>query len=169
MSGCPLFLAIKLQDIWRKFVSPRVINLVAAAGFCLFGAISASAATLDLAPYRGQVIYLDFWTSWCGPCKQSFPWLKRMQSTYGPKGFAVIAVNLDHDRARADAFLRETGGGFRVVYDPRGKLAAKYNIQGMPSAVLIGRDGRTRYSHAGFFAGEAKRYEAQLSELVNEK
>lgn len=153
----------------RKYVIRPIHILVMAAGFWLSGMMFAGAATLDLAAQRGKVVYLDFWASWCGPCKQSFPWLMQLQSSYGPRDFVVIAVNVDHDRARAEAFLQRTGSDLQVVYDPKGELAAKYNIKGMPSSVLIGRDGRVRYGHTGFFVGETKHYEAQVLELVNEK
>jgi thiol-disulfide isomerase/thioredoxin len=159
----------KSAEKCQKFFTLRGMAFVMAAGFYPLGVISAKEAGLDFTPYRGQVVYLDFWASWCGPCKQSFPWMARMQSLYGQKGFAVIAVNVDRDRVRADAFLAQNGRGFKVVYDPKGELAAEYKIKGMPSAVLIGRDGRTRYSHTGFFVSGISGYEAQILELVNEK
>lgn len=149
--------------------SLRLVIIFLTAGFSFLGATSANAAALDLSPYKGKVVYIDFWASWCGPCKKSFPWLMQLQSSYSPRDLAVIAVNVDHDRAKADAFLENNGSDLKVVYDPKGEVAAKYNIQGMPSAVLIGRDGRIHYTHTGFFDGETAKYEKQVSELVNEK
>jgi cytochrome c biogenesis protein CcmG/thiol:disulfide interchange protein DsbE len=151
------------------FTKSHLIIFLTVANFSLLAPLAAKATDLDLALYKGKVVYVDFWASWCSPCKQAFPWLMRLQSSYGANDLAVVAVNVDHDRARADAFLKQTGSNLQVVYDPKGEVATKYDIKGMPSAVLIGRDGRVRYSHIGFFANEAPRYEAQVAELVHEK
>src|ERR1700678_2087156 len=96
----------------------------------------AQAADLDLNAYRGKVVYLDFWASWCGPCKQSFPWMETMKRTYAGQGLEVIAVDLDGDRADADRFLAQFHPTFDVRFDPEGELAEAYKVQGMPSSVL---------------------------------
>jgi thiol-disulfide isomerase/thioredoxin len=155
----------KLPRLFPLFV----ITLCLAATFGPLAAPRARAETLDLTPYKGKVVYLDFWASWCGPCKESFPWLMQLQSSHSHKDFAVIAVNVDHDRAKAEKFLEQTGSDLQVVYDPEGKLAEKYKVKGMPSAVLIGRDGRIHYRHTGFYENETAKYEQQVSELISEK
>lgn len=124
---------------------------------------------LDLAKYKGKVVYLDFWASWCGPCRLSFPYMELMRSAYARKEFVVIAVNVDHSRERADAFLNQVGGNVSVVYDPKGAIAAKYHVSEIPTSVLIGRDGRVRYVHQGFFAAKTLQYESQIEERINEK
>jgi thiol-disulfide isomerase/thioredoxin len=96
-------------------------------GGLLLSSIS-QAADLDLSAYRGKVVYLDFWASWCGPCKQSFPWMQAMKETYDRQGLTVIAVNLDMDRADADKFLERFRPTFEVRFDPNGKLAAFYKV-----------------------------------------
>ena len=134
------------------------------------GARAAPAtAPLDLDQYRGKVVYLDFWASWCGPCKLSFPYMQQMVSRYPAGDFAVVAVNLDRERGRADAFLKQVGNRLPVVYDPSGALASKYAVKEMPSSVLIGRDGKVRYVHKGFFLDKAPAYEAHIAELIGEK
>ncbi|MDP9084928.1 MAG: TlpA family protein disulfide reductase [Pseudomonadota bacterium] len=127
------------------------------------------AAALDLSAYRGKVVYVDFWASWCGPCKQSFPWLDNLVREYSSQNFVVIGVNVDKDRAQAERFLHETPAEFSIVYDPKGELAAAYKVTGMPSGVLIDRAGRVRFQHAGFSGTQKGLYEEQLQTLLAEK
>jgi cytochrome c biogenesis protein CcmG, thiol:disulfide interchange protein DsbE len=139
----------------------------------LMSAISMSAvqadALLDLDGLRGRVVYLDFWASWCGPCRQSFPWMQTMKSTYENRGLTVVAVNLDMDRAAADRFLTRFHPTFDVRFDPSGDLAEAYKIRGMPSSVLIDRHGVARFTHVGFRPVDEAVYEAQVRELLAEK
>ncbi len=100
-----------------------------------------AAAPLDLAGLQGRVVYLDFWASWCGPCRQSFPWMQTMMSAYEAQGLTVVAVNLDTDRADAGRFLAQFKPTFDVRFDPKGEFAESYRIAGMPSSVLIDRPG----------------------------
>ena len=127
------------------------------------------AADLDLRAYQGKVVYLDFWASWCAPCKQSFPWMQRMSETYGGQGFAVIAVNVEINRADADKFLERVHPTFDVRFDPKGELPEIYKVQAMPSSVLIDRHGTKRFRHEGFRPDEIAVYEAQVRELLAEK
>lgn len=129
----------------------------------------AQAADLDLNAYRGKVVYLDFWASWCGPCKQSFPWMETLKDTYERQGLAVIAVNLDMDRADADKFLERFRPTFEVRFDPKGELATLYKVRAMPSSVLIDRHGVARFTHEGYRPVDGAAYEAQVQELLAEK
>jgi cytochrome c biogenesis protein CcmG/thiol:disulfide interchange protein DsbE len=124
---------------------------------------------LDLTSLRGRVVYLDFWASWCGPCKQSFPWMQTMKETYERQGLTVVAVNLDMDRADANKFLEQFKPTFDVRFDPTGELAESYKVEGMPSSVLIDRHGVTRFTHVGFRPIDGAVYEAQLRALLAEK
>ena len=128
----------------------------------------ASAAELDLASQLGKVVYLDFWASWCAPCREAFPWLGEMIRHFGPSNLVVIGVNLDKERDRAERFLNETPASFPIVYDPRGELATRFQITGMPGAVLIDRQGRVRNQHSGFSAKKKDGYEEDLRTLVAE-
>ena len=128
-----------------------------------------AASPLDLTSLRGRVVYLDFWASWCGPCKQSFPWMQTMKETYERQGLTVIAINLDMDRADANKFLEQFKPTFDVRFDPKGELAESYKVEGMPSSVLIDRHGVTRFTHVGFRPVDGAVYEAQVRELLAEK
>lgn len=131
--------------------------------------LPAQADGLDLSAYKGKVVYLDFWASWCTPCRLSFPWMSQLQSLYGRDGLVVIGVNVDHDRAPADEFLAANRGTFQIVYDPHGALASKYDVKGMPTSFLIGRDGKVRSVHPGFLPEREPSYAADVKALLDEK
>ena len=120
-------------------------------------------AILDLERYGGQVVLLDFWASWCVPCRYSFPWMQEMQQHYRDDGLVVIAVNLDNDEAAAKRFLDENPVDFRIVFDRDRQLARKYRVAGMPSSLLIGRDGQVISRQAGFRVKLQDRYEHELA------
>ena len=132
------------------------------------GAVDAS-SSLDLGALHGRVVYLDFWASWCGPCKQAFPWMESMKTAYAAQGLEIVTVNLDSKRADADKFLEQFHPTFDVRFDPKGELAELYKVHGMPSSLLIDRQGVTRFSHVGFRPIDAAVYEGQLRELLAEK
>jgi thiol-disulfide isomerase/thioredoxin len=126
------------------------------------------AADLDLAALRGRVVVLDFWASWCVPCRQSFPWLESLHERLGDRGLVVVGVNVDRQRKAADKFLAEHPVTFPVVFDPKGELAKAWDLQGMPTSFLIGRDGTTRTTHVGFRESERDELEAAVVALLDE-
>jgi thiol-disulfide isomerase/thioredoxin len=131
------------------------------------GAVGVHAApTVDLTAYKGKVVYLDFWASWCHPCEQSFPYMEELKQRYRGD-LVVVAVNVDHDRDRAEAFLERMHSDLPVIYDPKGAIATRFGVKDMPTSVLIGRDGQVRYVHKGFFPEQMPEYNTQLSELVH--
>jgi len=127
---------------------------------------STAQLKLLLKQHQGKVIYLDFWASWCVPCRKSLPWMKQMQQAYSEQGLVIIAVNVDAEPELADAFLAKNPIGFKVVFDPRGVIAQQYQLKGMPSSFLIGRDGELKASHVGFFNNQKPRYQAQIEALL---
>lgn len=131
-------------------------------------AATARADDLNLDAYKGKVVYLDFWASWCVPCRLSFPWMNDLQQTLGTRGFVVVAVNVDHDRELANEFLQANDVQFRIVYDPDGAIARKYAFRDMPTSVLIGRDGKIRSVHNGFFPNKEGAYLSDIYALLNE-
>jgi cytochrome c biogenesis protein CcmG, thiol:disulfide interchange protein DsbE len=124
----------------------------------------SGAASLD--SLRGKVVLVDFWASWCGPCRASFPWLGSMQERYGPRGLAVVAVNLDKERADADAFLERYATPFTVAFDPTGKTAEAYAVAAMPSTFLLDRDGKVLLVHTGFDARKTATFEDAIRKAV---
>jgi len=124
---------------------------------------------LNLAALQGKVVYLDFWASWCAPCRKSFPWMDAMQRTYAARGLVVVAVNLDQERPLADEFLREFNPHFRVMFDSKGALAESFKVSGMPSSFVIDRRGVVRYQHVGFREQTQAALDDELRALVAEK
>ena len=122
--------------------------------------------SVKLAELKGKVVYLDFWASWCEPCKKSFPWLHDIKQRYAEKGFEVVAVNLDKDRKLADEFLKVMDVNFLVAFDESGESASKYKLKGMPSSYLIGRDGKLYASHIGFIEKDKNKLEQAIKELL---
>lgn len=119
-----------------------------------------------LSENKGKVIYLDFWASWCIPCRKSFPWMNKVQADYANKNFTVISINVDKDFGLAQRFLTEIPASFPVIYDPNGELASKYKLQGMPSSFLINRDGKFVRGHKGFFSKNIATYETEIEQLL---
>ena len=126
----------------------------------------ASASLLDLSEYRGKVVVIDFWASWCAPCRRSFPWLDAMQQKYGDEGLVVIGVNEDNNVEEAEAFLADVSVSFRIVGDADGEIARAYDLVAMPSTYVIGRDGQVAARHLGFKTAEREHYEALLRRLL---
>jgi cytochrome c biogenesis protein CcmG, thiol:disulfide interchange protein DsbE len=121
---------------------------------------------LDLELLKGKVVYLDFWASWCAPCRESFPWMNRMQSDLASNGLVIVAVNVDNERAAAEQFLRGHPAQFRIVYDPEGKLPEKFGVRVMPTSFLIDRNGRIQLQHRGFFLKDRDALAQQVRALV---
>lgn len=112
--------------------------------------LAGASRTIKLGDYPGKIVYLDFWASWCGPCRQSFPWMNELQAKYGPQGLQIIGVNLDANKEDGLRFLAATPAQFTVAFDASGRSARQYGVKGMPSSVLIGRDGKVAHMHMGF-------------------
>lgn len=121
---------------------------------------------VQLAKFQGKVVYVDFWASWCGPCRQSFPWMNEMQAKYGARGLQVVGVNLDAKTDDARRFLAETPARFTIAFDPAGATPRAYGIKGMPSSVLIGPDGKVVYEHAGFKEADRAELEQAIQKAL---
>ncbi len=135
---------------------------IKAPGFILPG----QNKTIDLSEFKGKVVYLDFWASWCDPCKRSFPWMNKLQEQYGHNGFEIVAVSLDEDRQDAEKFLARVPANFTVAFDETGKTAESYKLKAMPSSYLIDRQGRLVHKSVGFRNEVKKIIEAKIQELT---
>ena len=139
-----------------------VAGLLIAITFVVASLSSNASESLQLTDYEGKVVVLDFWASWCVPCRRSFPWMNEMQEKYGDDGLVVIAVNLDNEVADAEKFLQRYPAKFLIAYDHDRELAYKYEVQAMPSSYLIGRDGAVLEQHLGFKVANTATYEAAI-------
>lgn len=131
-----------------------------------FTLTNLSGEPVSLSDYHGDVVYLDFWASWCGPCRLSFPVMERLQTSYAEQGFTVLAINVDQRRADADNFLAERGVSFPVLFDEAGSTPEAFSIKGMPTSFLIDPYGQVIYVHPGFKKSDGARIEAHVKEAL---
>lgn len=116
---------------------------------------------------KGKVVIVDFWASWCGPCKESFPVMEELQSNYGKKGLVILAVNLDEDRSTMEDFLKKHPVTFTVVRDASKKLVGRASIKSMPTSFVIGPDGKIASVHKGFHGGDTqKQYVKEIEGMI---
>ncbi len=123
---------------------------------------------LRLEDFRGQVVMLNFWASWCGPCRQEMPLMDEIYKKYSDLGFTILAVNVDEDTADADRFLKAVPVSFPVLYDSDSKISELYNVDAMPTTVMIDRDGNKRFLHRGYQSGYEEDYKKQVKQLIRE-
>jgi cytochrome c biogenesis protein CcmG/thiol:disulfide interchange protein DsbE len=158
-------------------------QLIKYIGICLISLLSTNAfaekaqpftlpgdsRTISLEKFKGKVVYLDFWASWCDPCRKSFPWMNGMMARFDSKKFAIVAVNLDPSKKDAIKFLENAPADFDIAYDPDGKVASQYNLQAMPSSYLIDKKGNLIMTHKGYREGDTAEIEAKILALLNSK
>jgi thiol-disulfide isomerase/thioredoxin len=130
---------------------------------------SADGAPVPLAAYKGKVLLVDFWASWCAPCKTSFPALDAIYREYQPRGFEVLAVNLDEERKSADAFLTAYPHRMTVLFDPKGAAPVAFGVKGMPTSFVIDKTGVIRFTHMGYSGNVDLSYRQEISQLLSER
>ncbi len=123
--------------------------------------------SFDINNYQGKAVYLDFWASWCVPCRKSFPWMNQLRKKYSEDDLVIIAVNLDKKKPLATEFLAENPANFSIIYDPKGLLAKHFHIKGMPSSVIFDRNGKPVKAHTGFFVKKIGEYEQEIQNVIN--
>jgi cytochrome c biogenesis protein CcmG/thiol:disulfide interchange protein DsbE len=128
----------------------------------------AGGAVVRMADAKGKVALVDFWASWCPPCKESFPALDVIQRDYRARGVQVIAVNVDEQQKDADRFLAAHPHQLLVVFDPMGASPKAFKVRGMPSSFVIDRQGDIRYTHQGYSQGIDATYRRELDALLAE-
>lgn len=124
---------------------------------------------LRLSEYRGQVVLINFWASWCAPCRQEMPLLDALHGKYAPLGFTVLGVNVEQDPAQARAMLERIPVSFPVVYDSSSSVSKLYDVIAMPTTVIVDRNGDARYLHRGFKPGDEEQYQRHVRALLMER
>ena len=133
-----------------------------------FALKSATGENLRLSEYRGDVVMINFWATWCGPCRQEMPLLDELYSRYQRVGFNLLGVNIDDDSARAMKMIEELGVSFPVLFDSRKEVSELYDVEAMPVTVLVDREGRIRHVHHGYKPGYEDKYLDQIRSLLRE-
>jgi len=128
--------------------------------------LPTSEGILRLSHLQGKLVYIDFWASWCRPCKKSFPWMIAMKQKYKHLPFEIIAINLDKDKKLADAFIASQNINFPIAFDPSATVANQYQIEGMPSSYLIDPSGNLRIRYTGFWNKSKDDKEKLISNLL---
>jgi thiol-disulfide isomerase/thioredoxin len=154
------------------------LSLVLATGFFALNASaepapdftlqSSTGENVRLAEQRGQVVMLNFWASWCGPCRKEMPLLDEMSKRYSAAGFVLYGVNVEEDNTDAKKLLKELGVSFPVLFDTESKASSLYNVDAMPTTVVIDKKGEIRYVNRGYKAGDENKYRDQIRELIKE-
>lgn len=144
-----------------------LVLLVLALSGSAFAATGATTPSFDVSQYQGRVVIVDFWASWCKPCRQSIPWLNDMRARYGDSGLTIIGVNVDAERRDADRFLQDVAINFEIVFDPKGDLARQFKVQGMPASYVFDRSGKLVKTHLGFRDAQRAENEAALKLLLS--
>lgn len=129
---------------------------------------SSTGENVRLAEQRGQVVMLNFWASWCGPCRQEMPLLDAMFQRYSSAGFVLYGVNVEEDNTDAIKLIKQLGVSFPILYDAESKASSLYQVDAMPTTVLIDKKGQIRFVNRGYKAGDENKYRDQIRELIKE-
>ena len=129
---------------------------------------SNSGKPISLADLKGQIVLVNFWASWCGPCRQEMPLLESIYRKYGKMGFTMIGVNVEPDSNAANEWLKATPVSFPILYDRDSKVSKLYDVAGMPSTVIIDRTGKLRVLHRGYKPGDENEYLDSIRTLIRE-
>jgi thiol-disulfide isomerase/thioredoxin len=165
-----------------QLLNPKVLRTVLAAALlaapALAGAPSGPAPPFQLASmagkqvsleqFKGQVVMINFWASWCGPCRQEMPILEKLYGKYKPMGFTMIGVNVEPDSQLAVNWLKDTPVTFPILFDTKSQVSKLYKVAGMPSTVIVDRKGNLRWLHRGYKPGDENEYLDQVRALVRE-
>ncbi|MDH3336938.1 MAG: TlpA family protein disulfide reductase [Gammaproteobacteria bacterium] len=162
----------------RKFLVGLAFSVIAATSLASsglegrpapdFALKSSSGQNLRLSEHRGEVVMVNFWATWCGPCRQEMPLLDELYSRYQRVGFSLLGVNIDDNSSKAMNMVSELGVSFPVLFDSRKEVSKLYEVEAMPVTVLIDREGTVRYVHHGYKPGYEEKYLDQIRSLLRE-
>jgi len=133
-----------------------------------FALKSSTGENLRLSEYRGNVVMINFWATWCGPCRQEMPLLDELYARYARVGFSLLGVNIDDDSRRAMQMIKELGVTFPVLFDSRKEVSRLYAVEAMPVTILVDREGNVRHVHHGYKPGYEDIYLDQIRSLLRE-
>jgi peroxiredoxin len=133
-----------------------------------FSLPDAQGNPVSLADYSGQVVLINFWASWCGPCREEMPLLEALHERYKPLGFALLGINVEEDSALAEQFLEGTAVSFPILFDRENRVSQLYDVIAMPSTVILDREGQLRFVHHGYEPGYENDYQDQIRALLRE-
>jgi peroxiredoxin len=172
---------MSLQKYLHKmYLHKKILGLglaLAASAFALsasaeqapdFTLQSSTGDNVRLAEQRGQVVMLNFWASWCGPCRTEMPLLDEMSKRYSAAGFVLYGVNVEEDNTDAKKLIKDLGVTFPILYDTESKASSLYNVDAMPTTVVIDKKGEIRYVNRGYKPGDENKYRDQIRELIKE-
>ncbi len=149
-------------------LSVPAISGVAEAPAPTFALPDSSGQMVSLDDYKGQVVLINFWASWCAPCRKEMPLLDELQQRYAPLGFTMLGINVEEDSSLADEFLRGTPVNFPILYDRANKVSEAYDVIAMPTTIIVDREGKVRFIHHGYQAGYENEYQDQVRSLIRE-
>lgn len=163
------------KTLWRGLVAAAVLavpvfaNVPAAAPAPGFELAARGGSQINLAQYKGQVVMLNFWATWCAPCRQEMPLLESIHKKYKPMGFTMLGVNVEPDPKAAEAWLaKQPPVSFPILFDTDSKVSKLYKVNGMPNSVIIDRKGNVRVLHRGYKPGDENEYLNHIRALVKE-
>ena len=133
-----------------------------------FSIAARGGKTVNLAQYKGQVVMINFWATWCGPCRQEMPLLESIYKKYNKMGFTLLGVNVEPDSKPAEDWLKATPVSFPILFDTKSEVSKMYEVSGMPSTVIVDRKGKVRVIHHGYKPGDENEYQDNIRKLVRE-
>ena len=133
-----------------------------------FSLAARHGGNVQLSSLKGQVVMINFWATWCGPCRQEMPLLEQLHAKYEPLGFTLLGVNVEPDSAAATTWLKGVPVTFPILFDTKNAVAEQFGVMGMPSSVFVDREGRVRYVHRGYKPGDEAQYADLIRSLVKE-
>lgn len=129
---------------------------------------SKSHGNYKLSEQVGNVLLVNFWASWCGPCREEMPLLQDLQDKYEDVGFSIVAINVDENSELANNFLAKVDVDYPILYDNTAQVSQLYQVEAMPTTVIVDRNGKMRFFHKGFKPGYEKKYEKEIKKLLRE-